>query len=325
MTRLRPISKPNSGAALIIALGLLAVFSVLGTAWVKYMLIETEQTDFDIASVRAHEAAAGGVQAAIGSAEAALASNTLASLLETPLDFEFPVYTGVARGQNGLEANSDYMVRTHVTVTDESAKININHAPPNALRAVLHVDGERARQIRSNLPRLDGSPGDSGRRWLTSVDELMTRGLVTAKEFAAADQNAITVYTVADPASPAPYVNINGASKAVIEAVLDVAPEVADRVLAARPFTSVEALSAAAGKTPDMFNMRSDPATPDGLPRELSFTPRSLRIVSEAEVIRPLRMGLKPERVGSARAEAVIVFETGGGARVTYWSEARPQ
>ncbi len=330
MKRLRHRQESARGAALIIALSLLAIFSMLGVAWINYMQIEWKEAADNEALVRAHVAAEGGVQAAIGAAEAALAGNKLDGLLSAPLSFEFPVYVNAAGNEAKLQASENYTTHTKVTLTDESAKINVNHAPPNVLRGVLHVDGERARQIRANLPRLDGSPGDAGRRWLTSVDELMTRGLLSPKEFNAVDRSLLTVYTVSNPAKPSAYLDINRAPKGVIEAVLDVTPEVADKVIAARPFATVEALSAAAGKTPDMFNMRSDPSAPSALSKELSLSPRSLRIVSETEVMKPLRDALPGEkvsaqRVATARAEAVIVFEEGGGARVTYWSEARPQ
>ncbi len=63
---IRPTPRDRRGAALLMALGLLAVFSVLGAAYFKYMSIELDLVELDVQKLRAQFAAEGGVRRALG-------------------------------------------------------------------------------------------------------------------------------------------------------------------------------------------------------------------------------------------------------------------
>lgn len=316
------LTRSDAGTALVLALGLLAVFAMLSVAWVDFMVIENQDTEMDIAVLRAEQASAGGVRTAIASMEAALASGKLADLTAAPMELEFPVYSKEIPAQAALQANENLRVKTTVTIAEESSKVNLNFAPPKVLCRVLGVSLDQARQIRSNLPRIDGSPASPEdavtRRWLSNPDELVIRALMKPTAYAAVDPNLITVHSVADPAYPAGFINVNTATVPVLEAILDVTPEVAAAVANARPFDSMDALAAAAGKGPEAFNV----TVPGAMPQELSFSPRAWRIVSESEVQRT-SADLPARSLGKARVEAVIALDAQGVSHITYWNQGR--
>ncbi|MBX7255385.1 MAG: general secretion pathway protein GspK [Candidatus Hydrogenedentes bacterium] len=318
--------RSDAGTALVLALGLLAVFAMLSVAWVDFMVIENKDTELDLAAMRAEQAAAGGVQNALASLEAAVAAGTSATAVASPIELEFPVYTKDLPAQNSLVANENILVKTTVTVTEESSKVNLNFAPPKVLCRVLGVSLDQARQIRSNLPRIDGSPASPedavSRRWLSNADELVLRGLMKPSAYAAVDASLITVHSVADPNNAAAFINVNTAPIPVLEAILDITPETAAAVASARPFESIDALAAAAGKGPEAFNLRQETAAPGTLPQELSFSPRAWRIVSESEV-QHTYTDRPSKSMGSARVEAVVALDAQGASHITYWNQGR--
>jgi type II secretory pathway component PulK len=318
--------RDEGGFALLAALGLLIVFVMLGTAWLGYMFNEGEATEHELDNLRATYFARGAAQAAIGEIETALASGTINDLLESgelaPLDF--PVYTGVNDDKTGLEADPKIHGTGTVTISDECARVNLNHAPTKVLMKLLGVRGDAARRIRANLPRSDDGEAvaltTSGRAWLTSVDDLTSRGLVDAEVFNAAVPEHLTVYSVSDPSNPAAYLNVNTAPKPVLEAVLDLTPEQAENVLNARPFSSVDALAAAAGKSPDTFNVRPAADAPGSLPKELCFESRCFRINCTGAFEKTL--GDQKDTVAEARIVAVVLFEPGKEPEIRLWNEA---
>jgi len=317
--------RSDRGTALVLALGLLAVFAMLAVAWVDYMVIQNKDTALRLTELRAEQAAEGGVRAATAAVQAAVTSGTADAIVSAPIDLEFPVYIKELPAQNSLVASDTLHIKTHVVVSEESAKINLNFAPPKVLCKVLGVSLDQARQIRSVLPRIDGSaadPSDINRRWLSNPDELVTRGLMKPSAYAAVNEELLTVYSVADPLNATGYVNVNTAPAPVLEAILDITPETATAVANARPFSSIDALVAATGKGPEAFNLRAEAAAPGTLPQELSFTPRAWRIVSESEVQRTFAD--RPSQIlGSARVEAVIALDAQGVSHVTYWNQGR--
>ena len=321
-------NRSDAGTALVMALGLLAVFSLLSVAWVNYMVVENKDSELRLSVLRAEQAAAGGVRAATAAIDAALTSGTVATVVSAPIELEFPVYIKEIPAQDALVASDTLRVKTQVTVSEESAKVNLNFAPPKVLCKVLGVSLDQARQIRSSLPRIDGSaasPDDINRRWLSNQDELVTRGLMKPTAYAAVAPELVTVYSVADPQNAVGYINVNTAPAPVLEAILDITPETAAAVANARPFNSIDALAAAAGKGPEAFNLRLEAAAPGVLPQELSFAPRAWRIVSESKVERtpadaPTQ---EPQVLGSARVEAVVALDAQGVSHITYWNQGR--
>jgi type II secretory pathway component PulK len=310
----------NSGAALLTALGLLFVFSMLGMAYVAYMGTVFNKSSFDLRTVCARHMAEGGVEAAIGQVQDALAAGKAADVLSAPIEIGFPVYTSDRSAPFGLAPHANRRGTVKVSITDESARINLNYAPTRVLQMVLGVDGDTARKIRSSLPVQDAAAGSVNQGWLTSLDDLVTRGLMTPAAFATAPKRILTVYSVADLVNPARFLNVNSAAPEALAAVLDLAPEAAQAVTAKRPFRSLAELSAAAGKDPATFNFKPDPAAPDALPKELCLEPHAFRIVSEA-VLSDLGPGGKEYRPTHSRVEAVVAIET-GVPRITFWSEA---
>ncbi|GMU91281.1 MAG: hypothetical protein AMXMBFR4_03390 [Candidatus Hydrogenedentota bacterium] len=316
--------REQRGAAILVALGVLIVLSLLGTSWVVYMSLESTDTRQDLYVARAAAAAQGGARAAIAQMQQALRDRRAAELTASPLVIDIPVYRADAK--TAIDAapvlDDRYHAGVSAVITDECAKVNVNFAPPNVLISLLGIDGDKARSIRANLPRLDGSGAPGGgdpKNWLTSVDELIARNLLTADVLTTERAAQLTVYTVPDPSNPEGFININSASEDVLRAVLDVTPDAAARVAAARPLSSAAELAAVAGKVASTFNYPPPPDDPGALPREFSFSSRCYRIVCSAGLD---RIDLdNPQRRASAGVETVVYFPEDGKPRILYWNE----
>ncbi|MCP4640320.1 MAG: general secretion pathway protein GspK [bacterium] len=316
---LRPATtrRRNGGFALLVALGLLAIFVALGTAWLRYMALEQMQSRGETGKVVARTAARGGIEAAMAQIGASLKSGDVAPLLGQALEVRLPAYRTIKGQGAGYTADRRAESVVTVTISDECARVNLNHAPTRVLRGLFGEDGRTARLIRQALPREDGS--GEGRIWFTSVDELVTRNLVDAETLAAIGEDLLTVYSVGDRENPSQYINVNTASEAVLAAVLGVDAETAAKVVAARPFASVGDLVAAAGKPAATFNVRPNPDTPEALPAALCFESRCFRITSSVEV----SVIDSPRILGRASAEAVVCFDEDGQPEIRFWSEVR--
>jgi hypothetical protein len=307
------------GVALITAIALLAMFMTLGAIWFSEMTTDNEETDLALANTRAQLYANGGAYIRLGDLHKAVERGATDSIQLDELLLELPVYDhGVASGEPSWRLR--YRSQTTVTVTDENARININHAPPKVLRRLLNVDGQTARAIRASLP-VPGAEENANKRWLTSVDELVTRGFMTPKELNAVNPNLITVYTVSDESNPHRFINVNTASPRVLQAILDLRPQQATSVIEARPFYTVAELVQATGKEAALFNTRPPDSTNDGLPPELTFKSSCFRIVAVSE-LQHIIPGIKPVTEGRARTEAVVQFDADGQPHIQYWSEA---
>ncbi|HOJ32356.1 MAG TPA: type II secretion system protein GspK [Candidatus Hydrogenedentes bacterium] len=308
----------QEGVALLMAIALLLVFSILGSAYLRYMTIEVEKLRIDEGRTRAHHAAQAAVYAAIEEAKAALAEKRSDALFrQGPMVKDFPTYSRFDSEKN--EYVVDDGVKTTVTwaIRDESGKLNINHAPASALRIVLGVDGAKAREICASLPRSEeGVSQGADRQWLTSPEELVTRGFLSSEAYRAVDQTSLTVYTVPDPSNPVGYINLNTASPKVLEAVLDVSPETAKAVAAARPFYSLADVCRAAGKPASMFNFKPDADAPESMPKALTLESNAFRVFSRAQVKRAGGTVL-----GTVEIEAVAVLSPEGSCTFTYWHE----
>ena len=62
----RDRAKSTRGAALFTALAMLAIFTMLGISFVKFMVLENKATNYDISKLRAEHISDGGIYAAIG-------------------------------------------------------------------------------------------------------------------------------------------------------------------------------------------------------------------------------------------------------------------
>ena len=157
------------GAALIIALGMLAVFAALGTAYLGYMVLEQQRSQDYLAEVQARQLAERAVWAAVGELQTAL-TNGEAPALGAHDEQLLPLYRAVIEGTPEPWSRRDGWVR--LAIEDESAKLNINLASPRVLQAMRGVDGDKARSIRSQVPRPGEAPGPE-QRWFASVDGLV--------------------------------------------------------------------------------------------------------------------------------------------------------
>lgn len=302
------MERKDSGIALLTALGMLVVFSILGAAYVGFMALEKQEVDLDLGRVRARTAAEAGLRQAIGEVGATLAAGAVVS---DRADVSVALYKATDDG--GLSKDDSRSVELAVTMSDESSRINVNYAPTRVLAAILGVDPNKARAIRMQLPKIDGDEAATvsveGARWLASVDELHTRSLVTPDKV---KSDLLTAYT-GETGTNAGWLNVNTALPEALAAVLDVPVEKAAEIKKAGPFTSVEQLAAAAGKDPSTFNVR--PQAPGTLPQELSFSSRCYRIVSHAKYMQD---GVA--KAGS-RVEAVVYYDPDGKPEIRSWEE----
>ncbi len=279
--------KDIRGAALLFAVVMLALLSTLGTMYVRHMYIEMERTDFSVRQSRARQLSVAGINAALGDLVQALQAGQEMQIVAQPRTYTFPTYKkGPTSAGLGLTHMDTRRAEATVTVTDESGKVNLNHAPASVLQAVLGVDGATARRITSSLPRNDAhknNADEAQKQWLLSIDDLLTRGLLSKAQFDALDRSLITTYSVTDHDDPSHYLNINTAPVEVMAAILDIPIEAAKQVVVRRPFKTFAALVAVSGKDPMTFNIKPDAATPEKLPAPLALQSRCFHLTSTAE------------------------------------------
>ena len=293
----RGFVQEEAGVALIVALSFLVLFSLLGTAYVQYMSVERNATDYEILQARARTLATGGAYAAVAEIRAAIRSDQAPQAEYT---FVLPVYR---QKSYGIESTPH---EVGVSVVDEAGRVNLNYAPRPTLEA-LGLSREAVRKLKSSLPR-SGDETDVNRRWLASVGELVSRGIVTPAEFAQLDHDQFTVYSGSGQ-DDSRYVNINSAPPAVLAAVFDVTLEKATELAAQRPFASWEDAARKAGRDPAALAFSGDDAAAEAnSPATLALSSRVYRIRSEAEVSLP---SSNTRRV-RGRVDAVVAIREQG-------------
>ncbi len=306
--------KNERGVALLTALGLLFVFSLLGVAYVGYMTTLVEQSRYEARVTQSRVLSEAGVRLAIDKIRA-LRQAHQPSGLEMAFEAEVPVYRVDRQTAEGIAPRENRRAAAQVSVSEESGKININHAPAPVLQAVLGVDAATAAQIVAGLPSA-GGPGP----WFSSVADLVARGFMTPEAFARLDQDLVTAWSVADHANPAGSLDLNAARPEVLAAALGVDLPAAQAIAAQRPFATPQAFLAAVGKAPSTFNYAAPAGAPDALPPVFALESKAFRIRDVASVadVRPTG---DLSRVTPHTVEAVVVFD-GGGERITYWRQA---
>jgi type II secretory pathway component PulK len=318
------IIRGRAGAALVLAVVLLGLFTTLGMLYIRYMTIEAEESDYNLRRMQARNIAIAGINAAIADLERARSEGQTALVLDRERPYAFNTYQGEWTGRERTPMpQADREAVATVTITDENAKINLNHAPASVLQAILGVDGETARRISGSMPR---RPGDSeaARRWLIHLDDLLEYGLLSEEQFAGVDPALVTVDTVIHHFAAKAYININSAAAPVLAAILDIPIESAELVAVRRPFNSLAELHAAAGKDPATFNIRPEKPGAEELPAPLAVESRCFRIVSHGACASlmgdaPAR---RPYRRTTAVAEAVVLL-TDRGPEIVRWSTRR--
>ncbi|NIA12613.1 MAG: hypothetical protein GWP08_00940 [Nitrospiraceae bacterium] len=312
MNRFRSSRSEERGIALLSALALLFLFSLLGVAYVGYMATLADQARYEARVVQTRAMARGGVLTAIREIETRIAQRNL-NELPTAYETVLPVYRKDAAAPNGVAAAENRRATTAIAISDESGKVNLNYAPAPVLARILRTNPGVAGKIR-------GSVQAAGRRFI-SLDELVSRGFIAPSAASAINENLLTVYSVADPADPSASLNLNAAPVPVLAAALALTPKAARAAAAQRPFASAAALTAAVGKGPETFNYRAPAGRPGALAPELCFESRCFRIESRASIANLGRDG-EEHRATQSRIEAVVVFGH-GEPRITFWSERR--
>ncbi|MFO7774164.1 MAG: hypothetical protein R6W89_00055 [Candidatus Hydrogenedentota bacterium] len=298
----------NRGAALLLAIGLLALFAMMGTAYVTYMGLEAERAREDGRSAAARHYAQAGFQAAMGELAAELdATGSLGAA--GSFAFEFPVYEGGAG--EAFQASETVRARVSVDYADEMSRVNLNAAPPSILEPLLGVEGETAEAIAAALPP------EGGPRWLVSVDDLAVRGLIEAEALDGLPREDITVYSATDQAPDGVLMNVNTVSRRGLEAALNLTPDEASSVEEGRPYESVEQLEKAVG--------RSLSGPPADIADRLVFESRLARLTCVATVDER-RAGGEWRARRTRRIETVAWFPPDAPAEpiILYWRESGP-
>lgn len=327
---------------MVLALSLLAIFGILGTAYVGYMNLSLMETDMGVRTARADQLAVAGVQIALEGLRQEVLNPNRYNIRGETARFELSTYHGIEPAEGGgviatslgLAEDPDGSIQprlamANVTIYDESARININHAPASVLQRALKVDVNTARQVASSVPAAGSGP-DS--KWFLALDELIHPALLTQEQFDALDLAQLTVHSVGDHTKPTGYFNVNEASPTALAAVLNVTEEQAIQIKAkagdGAGFTSMQAFNdAVAEVTGSPF---SGAETKDALALES----RCFRVVSEGRYAKILDQAaydaaeadqkstyVRPG--GAGRVEAVFLFGDDGSYEVLHWSTDR--
>ncbi len=105
-----------SGVALFLAISLLALFSVLGASYMRFMSIELDDSDMRIRQMRARQYAAAGVNSAAGNIAASLAADRSP---DGAYVFLYPLYDG----RYDVETNTP----TALTAYTAEARVAVAH------------------------------------------------------------------------------------------------------------------------------------------------------------------------------------------------------
>ena len=309
--RVCPFFGQDGGLALIGAIGMLALFALLGTAYVRYMMLEFEDTRRHLDEIRAQHLASGGIYAAIGEIGSALDNG------EIPKN-GYTIKANAYRWEGGERVA--YEQEIQVSVSDESGRININHAPPELL-AAIGMDAEAIAKLNKVIPTRTGLRSGS-RRWLNSVDDLLTRNIVNRRQFNAINTGLLTTYTVEDHSNPAHFLNLNAADADVLAAIFGIRdPGEAGQLMAKRRFESWQDAVTKSGREPSTFNVKSPRYASREMPRELALSSRCFRLHSK------VGMSFKgiARRPATASVEAVVLFKEDGSFAIRFWNERPPR
>lgn len=322
------------GSALVFAIGLLAIFFVFGVAYVSRGILTLDAADLAVREARAREIATGGIYAAVGELSRGVLNGREGDVLGN-VTYALPTYESIYGGtQVSLQALDNRKAEALVTISDESGKVNLNHAPASVLQSVLGVDGATARAITASLP----SAGNASGQWLAAPEDLIARGLLTPEQYAQVNPALITTYTVLDHDNPSSHININRAAAEVWAALFGVPLDTAQKAYVKRPFTAVDGLLEALGKLPPAPEVApvaydangqpipavpappAEPPVPASVTGTLSFASRCFRLVSEGTYA--ITTGGTEGKRARARVEAVVQFDDSGHYTFVYWSEA---
>ncbi len=297
------------GVALVVALACLALFSLLGGAYLRYMTIEQDEVIFRERNIRAMHFAEGFMRVAIADAARELQAGR-------PLPSEGFLYSGLNvytqfRGADSLEPSESLQGEVAVRFQDESGKLNLNYLPRPVLRQALNIGSEQANRVFQEMhPRTRALPDPM----LNSVEALVARGMLDGSQYEAIDTALFTVYTGLDGETG--WLNVNTASREALALALGLDEAGVDAVMAARPFDSLEAMAEAAGKPlgeypVEQFELR-------GAPPAFSVDSKVYTLEAEAALLAPAA-GDSWTPIQTRTLQAVVDFTGNGPPRIVSW------
>jgi type II secretory pathway component PulK len=310
------LSGDQGGAALIMALAILGLIVFLGTASIRSMMLSWDEAKIDSRAIHARALAERGLNAAIGEVGASLDEGGAVLQARTYNNSNMPIYRP-ARADDGTNVPQlDEGVRSNVevTVTDESAKINLNHAPVRVLQALLGIDGATARRIRAGLPR-PGEGSTASQRWYAHVDDLAARSVIDAQTFKGMPSRFLTVHSVPGSGDPTGTINVNTAEPEVLAAIFNVDVDRARQLIRQRPFNTMADVQSAVGKEPASYNLAPPPGDPQAMPEALALDSRVYRLRCNARVIENGTNAL----LSTELIEAVVQYDDSGRGHILSW------
>jgi len=292
------------GAALIAAVGLLAIFAMLGASYLRYMSIEGERARWQTRNARADTLARDYLKIAINEVNLRAANGgDIPETLEFPI---VPVYVGGRAGPDSIVDSESLRGEIRVTITDEAARLDINRAPASLIHAVTGVDEATAERIVNATRAPFGSDDPDLHLPVRTLEELTTRELLDEAAVQALPRESLTVYS-----GPGPYLNANTMPLDLLAAVLAIDGDTAAAIGQARPFETREALR-------EKLEEQLEPGVT--LHPAVGVQSRCYRLVCEATLTQPSAGGgWTPAR--TRRLEAVVVLQS-DGPRVLHWGPA---
>jgi len=333
----RVARRNDRGTALVLALSLLAIFGILGSAYVRYMSLELVKSDIQVREARAEHLASAGVQIALEGLRQEVLNADRYNVRGVTNAFDLTTYEGINVGDGGVTATElgaptepdakaePRLAEAKVTIYDESCRINVNHAPAGVLQRALNIDANTARAVASSVPA--GATGPDS-KWMLALDELVGPSRLTQDQFNAVDRSKLTVFSVLDHRNPVGHFNVNEAEPVALAAMLNVTEEQATQIKAKGPFSSIttfgEAVTAVTGA----------PFTGGEAAPALGLTSRCFRIVSEGRYAKfydsaayasaaPGEKSQYLSKPATGYVEAVVLFHDDGSHEVLYWSTSR--
>lgn len=301
----------RGGVALIIAISLLGIFSLLGMYYVRSSELELKKVGLLLDELRIRKFTQAGLNEVLAEIEKRWANGTIDDLLKRgEYEIRIPYYTfvNVGEGKQELSPSETIKVSVKVKILDESGKVNINLAPASVIQKILGVDGETARNLKSSLDP------QSGGRYLYVLDEIFERGISLDNESMERVYKTLSTWNAGDISNPIPYLNLNEASSEVLKALFNLNDIEVEKAISGKPYDSIESFIGMLGKDPSSFNIRIGDYV--GKKWVFPFTDRSnsFRILLEGELSREIS-GVAYRRVRYG-LEVGIVLVDGKAMRI---------
>jgi type II secretory pathway component PulK len=319
------------GAALILALAMLALMTVMGTYYVRFMSNELDAAQFDEARLRARLAAESGIEAALAELTRARDQGQTHFVTGEQHRYTLPVYRFMAGGSGrGFDEDANRSMEAVVTIEDENSKINLNTAPAPVIAAALGVDLEIAQAIVASQPRQTEVRAASLRpanaegkelRWLHTLDDLRDGELLSPEQFAAMDTALVTTFSALPFTDDTGTLNVNTAPAPVLTAALGLTAESSAQLIEYRrnkPFRDPVGVQVITFRKAENFPLNLESAKGEAL----AVSSRVFRLVSEGAYVH-VGTGGEPRQRAYARAEAVVRFHDDGTASIIYWNTGR--